>query len=284
MSLSPAGGRLFCACLPASDYFEVMANLRYLLGAMVAIPLLPLMAWQGKRIRAAVPSLPEAVGPEGISGQGEGKPLRLITIGESTIAGVGAGTHEEGFNGSLAKDLAKMLNRTVSWRVYARSGYTARLVRERLLPKIDPGESPDLIVIGLGGNDSFTLNRPWQWQKDITALVDSLKDRFGIEVPIVFMNMPPIKEFPAFTSLIQFVVGNLVEVLGESLEQIVQDMPNVWFANERISMDVWIERVGEGLGMKDFFSDGVHPSLLTYQTWAKEMAAFIVREVYADSH
>jgi lysophospholipase L1-like esterase len=29
----------------------------------------------------------------------------------------------------------------------------------------------------------------------------------------------------------------------------------------------------------DFFSDGIHPSKLTYQTWAKEMAIFLFEKL-----
>lgn len=260
-----------------------MTMLRYYSGALLAIPLLPLMAWQGRRIRASVPTLPEATGPEGVAEVPGTKPLRLLTVGESTIAGVGAGTHEEGFSGTLASSLADILGRSISWRVYARSGYTAKLVRERLIPKMKVEEQVDLIVIGLGGNDSFTLNRPGKWEQDIRQLVADLRERFG-EVPIIFNNMPPIKEFPAFTSLIRFVVGNLVEILGERLQKAVADLPGVYFASEKITLEHWIDRIEGDYSPADFFSDGVHPSLLTYQTWAKEMAAFIAHEVYADSH
>ena len=70
-------------------------NLRFLLGALISIPLLPLMYYQGKRIRASVPKLPEAKGLEGsfqINEKNE-RPVKIISIGESTIAGVGVETH-----------------------------------------------------------------------------------------------------------------------------------------------------------------------------------------------
>ena len=110
-------------------------NIKYLLGAVVSIPLLPLMYIHGKRIRASVPKLPEAKGTAGKVEAG-GQPLRLITIGESTIAGVGVATHEEGFTGALAKELAAKIGRTVEWNVYAKSGYTVQRMTDRLIPKI----------------------------------------------------------------------------------------------------------------------------------------------------
>jgi hypothetical protein len=72
----------------------------------------------------------------------------------------------------------------------------------------------DLIVIGLGGKDAFTLSDQRNWSLHIRSLVIELKRRFG-ETPIVFINMPPIKAFPAFTPLIKYSIGNLVEILGD---------------------------------------------------------------------
>ena len=82
-------------------------NTKYLLGSILALPLLPVMYFQGKRIKASVPNLPEAKGTAGIAVANSEHSMNLLTIGESTIAGVGVETHEEGFTGTLAKELAK---------------------------------------------------------------------------------------------------------------------------------------------------------------------------------
>lgn len=248
-------------------------NLKYFFGCFLGIPLLPIMYVQGKRIRSSVPKLPEAEGNEGIVQSDSATSLRLITIGESTIAGVGVKTHEEGFSGTLAKELSVALDMTIEWKVYARSGYTAKRIGEKTLDRI-PIQPVDLIVLGLGGNDAFTLNRPGKWRKHIQELIDELKARFG-DVPIVFLNMPPIKGFPAFTRIIKFVVGNLVEILGEELKNQIKNQDGVYYYSRKITLEDWITRLNIKKDPKDFFSDGVHPSKLTYQVWAKDLANFI---------
>lgn len=250
-------------------------RLTYFLGSLVSIPLLPLMAIQGNRIRKQIPVLPRAAGPEGVAGSGQPK-LRLLTLGESTIACLGAKTHEEGLTGSLARELSGLTGNSVEWKVYAKSGYTAELVRKQLVPKME-GESADLIVIGLGGNDAFTLNRPWRWRKHMNQLIHSLREIFP-QTPILFANMPPIKEFPAFTSLIQFVVGNLVNILGHELKQLVQDHPGVYYSSEEITLAGWMKKYNKSGNREDFFSDGVHPALVTYQVWATDLAEFVAQE------
>lgn len=247
-------------------------NLKYSFGALLSIPLLPLMYYQGKRIRSRVPQLPEASGREGhcTVPNAAGKPLKLLAIGESTIAGVGVETHAEGFTGTFAQELALLLQREVDWKVYARSGYTASRVTKKILPKITESEA-DILLIGLGGNDAFTLNRPSKWSKEIRALIEKIQKAFP-EALIVFCNMPPIKAFPAFTSLIKWTIGNLVEILGEELQKVSQAYPNVVYMNEKLTLQAWIEKYALKEGEKAFFSDGVHPSKLTYQVWAKDIA------------
>lgn len=248
-------------------------NLKYTGLALISIPLLPIMYFQGKRIRAKVPKLPEAVGTEGFVQSEGNKTLRLLTIGESTIAGVGVATHQEGFTGTLAHELSEKLNHSISWKVYARSGYTAKMVTQKLVPKIIEDEV-DIIVIGLGGNDAFTLNRPSAWATAIEELILAVKAKYG-DTPIFFTNMPPIKLFPAFTSLIKFSMGNLVEILGEGLNDIAKKHNNVFYDSRIISFEGWTEELDVQATASDYFSDGVHPSLLTYQIWAKSMANFI---------
>lgn len=247
-------------------------NIRYLSGAVVAIPLLPFMYVQGKRIRTSIPQLPEAEGIEGRCqvNSGTERTLKILFIGESTIAGVGVPTHEEGFSGTFANELSGLFNLNIDWKVYARSGYTARRVEQKIIPKISENRA-DLIVIGLGGNDAFTLNRPSKWKAEIRSLIQSIKSKFP-EAVIVFCNMPPIKEFPAFTPLIKFTIGNLVEILGDELQKVVKEFKDVFYFEEKITLKQWTDKFQLKAKKEDFFSDGVHPSKLTYQTWAKDMA------------
>jgi lysophospholipase L1-like esterase len=184
---------------------------------------------QGKQIRNSVPKLPEAKEPQGAAKAATGSELtfRLATLGESTIAGVGVEFHEDGFSGTLARKLADATGMDVAWHVYARSGYTSKRLQQKLIPRMDQ-DAFDLIVVGLGGNDAFTLNSPWAWKKNVKMIISDLEQKYP-GTPVVFCNMPPIKEFPAFTPLIRAVVGNLVELLGKSLNAVVANYDHVFY-------------------------------------------------------
>ncbi len=249
---------------------------KYILSIPLVIPILPIIYIQGEIIKRTVPRLPEATGIEGNINTDSDKNLRLLCIGESSMAGVGAETHEEAIGGTIAKELSSKLNSNIYWRVYARNGYTAKRVRFKILPKITE-RNFDIIVIALGGNDSFALKSPKTWRENIISLLKDTQALFP-NTPIVFMNMPPIKEFPAFSSLIRFSVGNIVDMLGKELQETIKSFDDVYFSKERITVESWKKKYQVEGKASEFFSDGVHPSKFTYQVWAKDVVDYIHTE------
>ena len=247
-------------------------QIKFILIVIIWLPFAPIMYFQGKRIRRTIPKLPEAVGTEGFEGQSS-RQINLITLGESTIAGVGVDEHKNGFTGALAKTLSQHSKFQVNWKVFAKSGYTAKQVAQELIPKIKNFQ-PDIIVIGLGANDAFKFHSPKKWRAGMTAVLTALNNRFP-NAKIICNNMPPINEFPAFTPLMKKVIGNHIDLLGNELNKIVKNYNNVSFINEKMTFDNWINKFDLKLSRNDFFSDGVHPSKLTYQTWGREVADFI---------
>ncbi|MDB4655433.1 SGNH/GDSL hydrolase family protein [Flavobacteriales bacterium] len=252
-------------------------NRLYFLNIIKHIPAFLIMYVQSKLIRKNIPNLPEAIEPNGAVEVAESKPFQLITIGESTVAGVGVGKHSEGFTGTLAKEMSVVLGRTISWSVYAKSGYNAKKVHREILPQIKE-ETADLIVVGLGGNDAFEFTAPYWWERNIRKLVSDIRTRFG-NVPIAFANMPPVREFPAFSSLMHSAIGNQVDYLGAALVGLAQELENVHFDSSQLDFRRWVEENNLHLTVDDFFSDGIHPSVLTYQKWAENYSKFVLKSV-----
>ncbi|MBT8221306.1 MAG: SGNH/GDSL hydrolase family protein [Bacteroidia bacterium] len=259
----------------------MVVHTKFFLNALKTVPVLPILYLQGKQIRRNIPDLPEATGTEGFVEVAGSTPIRLLTIGESTIAGIGVSTHEDGFTGALAREIAQIHGVSVQWKVCAQSGINARDAGSELIPRLKE-TTADLIVIGLGGNDAFEFNTPWRWRRDIHQLVTAVKDIFKT-TPIFFTNMPPIRNFPAFTPLLQNVLGGHVELLGEELRKIVAPTNNVYYNDEVISFETWNKKYNIEGDATRYFSDGVHPSRLTYQIWARDMAAFINNQLVAQA-
>lgn len=256
---------------------KLKIRIQYLLGALLTIPIAPLLYYQGKQIRKSIPDLPEATGMQGQVVIPNSDNFQLIILGESTMAGVGVTTNKEGFAGNLAKNLSRQLHQTISWTVYAKSGYSAKKVETDLLPQIQE-KSADLIIIGLGANDTFELNAPFTWRKNVISLIESIRSQFP-HTPIAFTNMPPVKEFTAFPKSLQLTLGNLAVLLQKELTILVNETPNIYFDNRKLAIEEWLLNNDPTANPTDLFSDGVHPSKRSYELWAKEFSGFIFEHI-----
>lgn len=239
------------------------------------LPLLPILYVQGKRIRANFPDLPEPKDTKGVytSAENAGQPLKVLILGESTMAGVGARTHEQAFAGALARHLGESLQREVQWVVQAQSGITLKRLSAELVPHIQ-ARSFQMIVIGMGANDAFHLNPPYRWRQHLKLLTSQLQTKYP-DASIYYCSMPPIKDFTAFPSIMKRIIGGWSYLLGLELEDYVRTMENVYFDPRQIQLESWVSHLPKGGALEDLFSDGVHPSEAGYQIWAKETCRFI---------
>lgn len=250
-------------------------NLKYLINSVLTTLALPILYYQGKKIKRNTPILEEAKDTEGKFYTDSKRTLNLITVGDSCMAGVGVKSHKEGLIGTLANKLSLHYSINVNWKVYAKSGYTALKVKTNLIPKIEK-EKLDIIVIGVGGNDAFNLTNPKKWISNIKSLITDIRIKYK-QQPIVFINMPPVREIPAFTSLIHYIMGNLIDTYSDELLKLVKNTDGVFYSSSKISYDDYTKRYDLNVHSSDFFNneDKFHPSKLAYQIWAKDIFNFI---------
>jgi hypothetical protein len=153
--------------------------------------LMPLVLVQGRRARSNTPMLPPAAGPtSGAVGHASDPLLRLAVLGESTAAGCGVTTHNEGFAAAFAAELSSRSGRHVTWQTVGQHGATAKRIRHRLLPQT---ESPlDRAVLLAGVNDVLSRRKPTEWGEDLTAIIDGLSSRAA---RITVVGIPPFRNF-----------------------------------------------------------------------------------------
>ena len=163
--------------------------------SLVAVPLLPVLWLQGRHVRSRTPRLPAAAGPTVGTIPGEGVPLRLLVVGESTVAGVGAPDHAHALTGQIAAALATRTGRPVHWHAAGQIGATAHAARTRLVPEV-PAAPMDVIVLALGVNDVLQFQASTRWTRDLTQLIADLRRRVG-PAPVVLASVPPMGRFPA---------------------------------------------------------------------------------------
>lgn len=231
------------------------------LAAILTPPLLPILIAQGHWTRKNTPRLPDAAGPLKGSVTGAGEPLKLITLGESTVAGVGARTHESALTGQLALALKSKTNRSVNWTVVARSGINARDCRLELVPKLR-GLNADVVAIALGVNDSIEFHSARRWASDIERLIDSVRAEVG-DALVLLSGVPPLNYFPALPQPLSFVLGARSASLEGATVVLAKKLTGVVHVPFRMEKD----RCGDL-----FCADGFHPSELGYKEWADQLA------------
>src|SRR5690606_20896242 len=184
----------------------------YLTGAAALLPVSSFLFWQGKRTRRRVGVLPGAAGPTfGIAVPEKGgsvrEPAKLFVMGESTVAGLGARTHECAFAGQFARRLSSHIGRNVEWDVVGKNGVTAEQTIRELLPQM-PDKRYDFILLGLGGNDVLKLSSPVKWRRDMLDLLGRLRAAQP-DAAIFLSNCPMIKLSPALPNPIRFFLWQL---------------------------------------------------------------------------
>ncbi|MFD8493834.1 SGNH/GDSL hydrolase family protein [Amycolatopsis sp. NPDC059657] len=223
---------------------------------LTAVLLAPVLFAQALHVRRVTPKLPGASGPVTGSVPG-GDPLRLLVLGESTVDGVGAASHEEALTGQLALALAERTGRGVRWQAVGRTGANARVVLAELLPAAEPA---DLVVIALGVNDTIELHSAGRYRRDLLRLVVAVRRELG-PVPVLLAGVPPMDRFPVLPQPLRAVLGARSAALDEAAARLTR-VPGVGHApmpSEILSGDLFAE-------------DGFHPGPTGYRDWATQLA------------
>ena len=234
---------------------------KFILGGLAIAPLSPLLFLQGALTRWKVGVLPDAAGPNtGVAGSGK-DPAKLFVLGESTVAGLGARTHELALAGQFAKNLSEKIGRPVEWRVIGRNGVTAERTVNELVPMM-PDEAFDYILLGIGGNDVMKLSSPRKWRRDMLRLIGIMRERHPDAV-IFISNCPMVKFTPAIPPPAKALLWHLSQMHDANIKVFTRDMDRVFYYPQPVEVP-----------LEGFFADGIHPSEQGYADWAAAMIRY----------
>ena len=245
-----------------------------LLAAKLALA--PVLVAQGRRVRRAALRLPEAQGDrQGAHGHGP-RPTRLLLVGDSAIAGVGADHQRDALAGQLGARLAERLGadvHRVEWRLVARSGVdTAEATALLDAAWSDLGDTlrADVAVVGVGVNDVTGQLPPDRWLRDVEALVDRLRGRHGARC-VILCGLPPMHLFPALPQPLRWYLGACARGHDRALRDWAAGRVGVCVHGFPLSTDRTLMAV-----------DGFHPGPAGYRAWAASLAERVA-EVLAES-
>jgi lysophospholipase L1-like esterase len=218
----------------------------------------PLLLLQGLHTRRVTPKLPEAEGErDGMAGHGT--PLRLLIIGDSAAAGVGAATQDEALCGRLVSRLATDFQ--VRWKLLARSGLDSRALLA-LLEQHAP-EPFDVVLLSIGVNDVTSSLALEQWLDHQQRLMALLCDKFSAR-QIIVSALPPMHLFPALPQPLRWYLGYRARRFNEHLAHLAQRVDQCTMLTIRLAPQAGL-----------MASDGFHPGPRIYSQWADDAAAII---------
>ena len=234
---------------------------KYVIGAAAIAPISPFLLLQGQITRWKVGLLPDAEGDRrGVVGSGA-ETAKLLVIGESTVAGLGARRHELALAGQFASRLSDRIGRSVEWMVLGKNGVTARRTIDELVPQL-PDANFDYILVGLGGNDVMKLSSPRTWRHDMLELLGILRSRNPNAV-IFISNCPMIILSPIMPEPIKTILWQLSQMHDANIREFTHEMDRVFYYPQPVDVE-----------LEGFFADGIHPSEQGYADWSAAMMKY----------
>ncbi|MBK6638562.1 MAG: SGNH/GDSL hydrolase family protein [Rhodocyclaceae bacterium] len=219
--------------------------------SLATLGLGPLLYAQGQRVRRTIPSLPEPDGQRHGSG-GQGPRLRVLILGDSAAAGVGAPSQEHALSGQLLSHLGQPF--TVPCRLVARTGDTTAQVITHLLAQAP--ETFDVALTSIGVNDVTARTGNARWVRQQRHLIETLTGRFGIR-HVLLTRLPPMQHFPALPQPLRWYLGLRAGQLSALLHTLSADHPACEVLD--INLPLRAEYIAE---------DGFHPAPPAYALWA----------------
>lgn len=220
--------------------------------------LLPFLLPQALYVRRTAPRFEPAGGPaEGSTGHG--RRVRLLAIGDSIIAGVGATELSGALVGRTAEALARSLSCRVEWQALGVSGYKSTMVLDTLVPQL-PDYAADFVIVSVGVNDITGLTSMTTWRRNMSLLLEKLRTH-SPGAAIAVAGMPPMHAFPLLPQPLRATIG----MRARSFDAVVSDVAAGRPGSVHVPLDFEPDP-------EEFAPDGYHPSEKSYVEYGRHMA------------
>jgi lysophospholipase L1-like esterase len=192
---------------------------------------------------------------------GDGPALRMVWLGDSTAAGVGASSAD----GAMPRRVASALGRPVDLTVLAVSGDRVADVVDDQVEAV-AALRPDVVLVSIGANDVVHLTSNDAFRDSYEQVLDAIPEG----TTVVLLGVPDMGAPPRFAQPLRAVAG----WRGRHLERIareVADEAGVLFVD--IAGETGPEmRADTG---RTFAIDKYHPSDAGYALWADAVVEVI---------
>lgn len=224
--------------------------------------MLPVYVWQGLRLRINIERL--LPGDLPVSGRidGHGEPVRLLVIGDSTVASVGVEALEGTFAFCMATAIHQCSARPVVWRAAGANSASSGDLRDYVVPHI-ADEDVTHILLSVGTNDMKNFHPVSRFKREFGTLLYALRTRFP-EAKIVWTQIPDMRKFPVLPKGLGRVLAARAALINRKGRQLCAE-------RGAIAADAFPIVDASGFGR-----DGFHPNDKGYSAWAMFLAPYFV--------
>lgn len=198
-------------------------------------------------------------------GPPDGEPLRFVVLGDSTAAGLGAGTPENAYATVLSERLGAAGYR-VDLLAYGVSGARVKDVADEQVPLALDAE-PDLIFIGIGANDSTHLTS----LANVGAGMDRTLDALEATGAIVVVAGPPDMRAHAWLEPLRSIVGWRGRQVAARIESVAHAHGFLTVPLAEHAGPYFASHPEDAYGADDF-----HPGPGGYRAWADAIYPVLV--------
>jgi lysophospholipase L1-like esterase len=197
-------------------------------------------------------------------GPAGGATLRMVMLGDSTVAGVGSPTSDGTLPVQTAQRVADATGRRVDVTGLGVSGArTADVAREQV-PLV--GDGVDVLIIVIGSNDTTHATPPWRIDDETREMIAAARAT-APDAAIVLGGVPLFGSATALAHPLRWVVDQYAKPLRRVQGRVAVEQ-GITFVNIAVEASPRFQGVPEAMS-----SDGFHPAPVGYGFWADALAA-----------
>jgi lysophospholipase L1-like esterase len=210
-----------------------------------------------------------ATGPgKGQVGDGAAE-VRVLVIGDSSAAGVGADEMGDTLGPRIAARFHSATGKTVAWRNAGANSAVASQLRDYVVPNIEERNFTH-VLIAVGTNDAKNFLTRSRFKKGFGGLLYAIHTRWP-EARIYWSPVIDMTQVPALPPVLGFILGLRVQIINAMGVQLCRERHAT--AIEPLPVE----------GEDGFAIDGFHANKLGYEHWADHASKIMLDETPAPS-
>jgi lysophospholipase L1-like esterase len=137
--------------------------------------------------------------------------IRLLALGDSSVASVGIEESQHGVAASLARLLNEKTGRAVMWRAAGFNSATSGQIRDHVLPNLD-NEQWSHILLVVGTNDAKNFHSVPRFKREFGGLLYAMRAKWP-EARVIWSPIVEMSRMPALPD----ALGKILEIRAQAI-------------------------------------------------------------------